>query len=437
MMSEADVHSREEKLDYLERALDEAGEDAELRAHVLALKALNTVAEGVERVAEAEAWALEALPAGGDAALLAQNALAWARSLRGRPLGDLRVPETAYLVDSPEPVAGLRHSWRGELAAARDITERYLALAAERGEGVSYAWLRLNLTELELRAGNWDAAARLLDEWADTDDGMFLITPTYQRCRALLAVGRGDPAEARRWGEPALEEAAARGYAWPTLEATRALGQAALLAHEPQQAAAYLRAVWEHTEREGVDEPGAFPVAGDLVEALTELGQLDEANAVTERLKALAGDDHPWAHATLARCEGEHEQAAAAFEALGLRFDAARAQLAHGRALRRARQWRAARDALEGAARTFEALGSPGWAGQAKAELTRVGGRKPRNAGELTETERQVARLAADGRSNKEIAQTLFVTVHTVEAHLSNTYAKLGVKTRTQLAAHL
>ena len=73
MMSEADVHSREEKLDYLERALDEAGEDAELRAHVLALKALNTVAEGVERVAEAEAWALEALPAGGDAALLAQQ----------------------------------------------------------------------------------------------------------------------------------------------------------------------------------------------------------------------------------------------------------------------------------------------------------------------------------------------------------------------------
>ena len=81
MMSEADVHSRAEKLDYLERALDEAGEDAALRAHVLALKALNTVAEGVERVAEAEAWALEALPAGGDAALLANNALAWARSL--------------------------------------------------------------------------------------------------------------------------------------------------------------------------------------------------------------------------------------------------------------------------------------------------------------------------------------------------------------------
>ena len=73
---------------------------------MLALKALNTVAEGVERVAEAEAWALEALPAGGDAGLLAGNALAWARSLQRRPLGDLRVPETR--VPGRLPGAGRR-----------------------------------------------------------------------------------------------------------------------------------------------------------------------------------------------------------------------------------------------------------------------------------------------------------------------------------------
>ena len=347
-------------------------------------------------------------------------------------------------MDSPEPVAGLRRAWRGELEAARATTTRFLALAAERGEGVSYAWLRLNLCELELRAGNWDAAERLLDEWADTDDGVLLITPTYQRCRALLAAGRGHAEEAQRWAAPALEEAAARGYSWQVLEASRALGLAALLAHEPARAATYLRAVWQHTEREGVDEPGAFPVAGDLVEALCELGETDEARAVTERLRSLSGDHHPWGEATLRRAEGfvDHEaeklaEAAVAYEHLGLRFDAARALLAYGRAQRRARQWRAARDALEGAAQAFETLGSPGWVGQAKAELTRVGGRRPRAAGELTETERQVALLAAAGRTNKEIAHALFVTVHTVEAHLSSTYAKLGVRTRTQLAARL
>ena len=363
---------------------------------MLALKALNTVAEGVERVAEAEAWALEALPAGGDAALLAQNALAWARSLSGRPLGDLRVPETAYLVDSPEPVAGLRHSWRGELAAAREITERYLALAAERGEGVSYAWLRLNLTELELRAGNWDAAARLLDEWADTDDGMFLITPTYQRCRALLAVGRGDPAEARRWGEPALEEAAARGYAWPALEATRALGQAALLAHEPELAAAHLRAVWEHTEREGVEEPGAFPVAGELVEALMRARPArrgERRHGTPEgagRRRPPLGARHarPRARASTSRRRPPSKRSACASTPRARSSPTAARCAARASGAPPATPSKVRRAA-------FEALGSPGWAGQAKAELTRVGGRKPRNAGELTETERQVARLAA------------------------------------------
>ena len=100
----------------------------------------------------------------------------WARALRGRePRGGRARSATcacpgAYLVDSPEPVAGLRRSWRGDAGARRDdrATSRSRPSAAR---SVSYAWLRLNLTELELRAGEWDAADRLLDEWADTDDG--------------------------------------------------------------------------------------------------------------------------------------------------------------------------------------------------------------------------------------------------------------------------
>ncbi len=98
---------------------------------------------------------------------------------------------------------------------------------------------------------------------------------------------------------------------------------------------------------------------------------------------------------------------------------------------------RCARDALGEAAARFDALGSPGWADLARAELARVGGRKPRADGQLTRTEEQVARLASQGRSNKEIAHALFVTVHTVEAHLSSTYAKLGVRSRGQLANRL
>src|SRR5204863_6998395 len=94
-------------------------------------------------------------------------------------------------------------------------------------------------------------------------------------------------------------------------------------------------------------------------------------------------------------------------------------------------------DALDQAVSAFDQIGSAGWADQARAELSRVSARKARAAGALTPTEERMAALAADGLSNKEIAAVLFVTVHTVEVHLSNAYAKLGVHSRGQLARRL
>ena len=79
-------------------------------------------------------------------------------------------------------------------------------------------------------------------------------------------------------------------------------------------------------------------------------------------------------------------------------------------------------------------MGAKVWAERARDELERVGGRRPAAAGELTAAERRVSELAASGLSNKEIARTLFVSVHTVEVHLSHAYAKLGVHSRAQLA---
>ena len=140
--------------------------------------------------------------------------------------------------------------------------------------------------------------------------------------------------------------------------------------------------------REGIDEPGAFPVAGDLVEALVELGERSEALAVTERLTELSEQQqHPWGLATAKRCTArigrELRRSAAAlasFGRLGLPYDQARSLLALGRAQRRLRKWRAARDALEGAVATFDELGSDGWADQARSELERVSARRPRPA---------------------------------------------------------
>ena len=66
-----------------------------------------------------------------------------------------------------------------------------------------------------------------------------------------------------------------------------------------------------------------------------------------------------------------------------------------------------------------------------------MGGRRPQRDSELTPGERRVVELAANGASNKEIAQALFVSVHTVETHLTHAYAKLGVRSRGQLAGRL
>jgi DNA-binding CsgD family transcriptional regulator len=91
---------------------------------------------------------------------------------------------------------------------------------------------------------------------------------------------------------------------------------------------------------------------------------------------------------------------------------------------------------LERAITVFEELGASVWAQHARNELARVGGRGP-SKGELTPTERQLAALVAEGRSNKEVAAVLFVTPKTVETRLSRIYAKLGIHSRGELARRL
>jgi DNA-binding CsgD family transcriptional regulator len=105
-------------------------------------------------------------------------------------------------------------------------------------------------------------------------------------------------------------------------------------------------------------------------------------------------------------------------------------------ARRQASQKKAARETLAQALAIFEALGARLWAEKARAELARIGGRQA-GGDELTETEARVADLASAGRSNKEIAATLFMGVSTVEAHLSHVYRKLGIRSRAGLGGAL
>ena len=126
------------------------------------------------------------------------------------------------------------------------------------------------------------------------------------------------------------------------------------------------------------------------------------------------------------------EHAVAHHERVSDPFGRARALLALGIVRRRQRQKRAAHDAIGAALAEFEQLGAASWIEKARAELGRIGGRT-REEG-LTAAERRVAALVAEGRTNREVAAALFVGERTVETHLTHVYAKLGVRSRAELA---
>jgi DNA-binding CsgD family transcriptional regulator len=111
----------------------------------------------------------------------------------------------------------------------------------------------------------------------------------------------------------------------------------------------------------------------------------------------------------------------------------ARTLLTLGTVHRRARRKRAARDTLDRALTMFSQLGSVVWVRRTRAELARIGGRTPSGSA-LTIGERRVAERVAQGRTNKEVAAELFVTVNTVETTLRRVYMKLGVRSRAELA---
>jgi DNA-binding NarL/FixJ family response regulator len=108
-----------------------------------------------------------------------------------------------------------------------------------------------------------------------------------------------------------------------------------------------------------------------------------------------------------------------------------------GRLERSARSWGAARAAFTAALEQFDQLGAARWAEKTAADLGRLPGRRPADRQELTVREREVAELVAAGLANKEVAARLFVSLSTVEATLSKAYAKLGVRSRTELSSRL
>lgn len=187
----------------------------------------------------------------------------------------------------------------------------------------------------------------------------------------------------------------------------------------------------------------------DRVETAVHADRRDLAKAWLDELRQFAeGTDMPWAWAAVHHCRavlggpGAEEDFRRSLEwhARSSRMPArARTQLALGEHLRRNRRRTDARGPLREALETFETLGAAPWAERARHELRASGETARRGATlvptELTAQETQIAGLVRQGLSNKDVAARLFISPRTVDFHLRNIYTKLGITSRTELAA--
>lgn len=362
-------------------------------------------------------------------------------------------PTSLFVVLRPPFAHAQMLKYADRLEESRTVFDDLLRRAADEGHEQAFPVLHFHLAELEVRAGDWAAAAQHAEESLKLAAlAQMRFNETMARYAvALVRAHHGEEESAREHAEAGLALAETSRV---TLSAILNLGVLGFLEVSLRNEAA----AHEHLERAtglissmGVGEPGYLRIVPDAVEACVAVGKLERAEALLkpfmERARAL---DRSSALAAAGRCAGllaaARGDSARALRALrrALReherarqpFERARTLLVLGQVLRRGRQKRAARETLELARDMFQDLDARLWTVRAEEELRRVGGRAPAPLA-LTPTEERVAELAAAGRTNREIADALFMSVHTVEWNLSKIYRKLGIRSRTELAAGL
>ncbi len=439
-------------------ALAEAGEDPALQARTYAELARHAAFSGDARAGLS--WARSALEhaerAGGDR-LLADVAPRCAIAMH---YADEIVPEAlirrALALEAAHPrphpedcatsVYGELLLDRCELDAARECFGRLWRMARDHGDETNETGPLFRLVLIEMMAGRWDEASLHLERLAELAQQSGVNTAYAAAMTAFV--------DAHRGREDAVRGAAAAGLAGAAEQPILLLwwycnlGFLELSLGNPREASDWF-ARWERLRSE-IRLQDVRRNALNATEAFVEAGRLEEAAALLDGFVAqarkhgdairlpLAGRARGLLRAARGDLEGgvaELERAVAAPELVRLPFERARTLLVHGRLLRRAKRKRAAREALEQALAEFERLGAALWAQRAHAELARVAGRAPARERGLTETERRIADLAGEGRSNKQIAAELFVSVRTVEANLTRVYGKLGVRGRAELAS--
>ena len=353
---------------------------------------------------------------------------------------------------SPREILGLRLMYSDRLDEARVILLASFETATELGDELDRGALLIHLTQLECRAGRLADADKYAAACLVTHEqsGYGLAGARFVTALADAHLGRVE--QARAAARDGAAQASRGGNQVFRVLNDWALGFLELSLGNHEAAAERLRELPATVDAMGYRNPGVRPVHADAIEARVGVGDL--GGDVEAMIDDLAERGRAFQNASvvgaaersrglLAAQLGDADKALTYFarsldelSSSPQPLQRGRTLLALGATLRRAKRRREARETLGEALEIFDLLGTPLWAERAAGELARIPGRGA-SSGQLSETERRVAELVADGLSNKEVAAKLFVSVRTVEANLSSIYTKLGLRSRSELAGRM
>jgi DNA-binding CsgD family transcriptional regulator len=347
--------------------------------------------------------------------------------------------------------------WAERYAEARQQLTVLLHAARRLASPTILAFALAISAEIDWWSGRWatayaDATEAL--QWA-TENGQPGLLGFGLCMLARIEAARGERESCQARLERVRREIEPRSVGSMPIYRHASLGLAALGAGELSEATGRLQQSWDLASRQGINNPNVVPMAGDLAEAFARAERSDLCAQILSWLDERAQATRlAYPHAAACRARGvlatKPEEAQrwfaaslAALDKVGpIPFEQARTLLCSGEAIRRNHRPAAARVPLNRALAIFDGLGARSWAARTRAELAASGVKDrrvtmaagPHVLEELSPQELQVARIAARGQNNVEVAAALFVSRKTVEAHLTRVYRKLGIRSRTQLA---
>ncbi|GAA2205499.1 LuxR family transcriptional regulator [Nonomuraea monospora] len=334
----------------------------------------------------------------------------------------------------------------GEDATAHRLSARAVEAARVRGAVSAVPQLLEYMIYPEIWMGRYQAVAATAAQGLRLaqETGQLNTAAQHLAWLAITAAVEGDQETCRVRADAAIDLADAHDLGIAGAIGNWALAYLDLAAGRPADAANRLRAERRNSNHV-VIRVMATP---HFIEACARTGDHEAAGAALRVMERWVGSTRsPDLRALVSRCRallaGPGEAEELFREALDLHgqgvheFEAARTRLLYGSALRRDRRPGAARTHLHSALETFERYGARLWTEQARTEL-RASGDPVRpvldaTTGQLTAQQLQIARMVAEGATNKEVAEQLFLSRRTVEHHLRNIFSRLGIRSRVEL----